>query len=96
MVGCKQKNLTPEKAENNSAGDVWTWTAIDAETKLVPCWLVSKREAGSATEFIQDLADRLANRVQLATDGLKVYLNAIIDALADDIDYQHPEADLRR
>ncbi|MGI8745137.1 MAG: IS1 family transposase [Bryobacteraceae bacterium] len=87
FVGCKQKNLTTENADKQIAGDVWTWTAIDADTKLVPCWLLGKRDAESATEFIQDLADRLANRVQLTTDGLKVYLNAIIDAFADDIDY---------
>jgi transposase-like protein len=66
---------------------VWTWVAIDADTKLICSWFVGKRDAGDATEFIQDLANRLANRVQLTTDGHKVYLNAIIDAFADDIDY---------
>lgn len=60
-------------AEQRIAGDVWTSVAIDAETKLIPSWLLGKRDAGCATEFIQDLAGRLANRVQLTTDGLKVY-----------------------
>jgi IS1 family transposase len=76
-----------EIADRQIAGDVWIWAAIDADTKLIPCWLLGKRDAGCATEFIQDLANRLANRVQLTTDGLKVYLNAVIDAFADDIDY---------
>jgi len=84
---CKQKQVTPEMSEKRIAGDVWVWAAIDADTKLIPCWLLGKRDAGSATEFIQDLANRLANRVQLTTDGLRVYVNAVIDAFADDIDY---------
>ena len=68
-------------------GSVWTWTAIDAETKLIPCWLVGTRDAGSATEFIRDLSDRLAFRVQLTSDGHKAYLNAVADAFGEDIDY---------
>jgi IS1 family transposase len=87
FVGAKQKNVTPKMAEQRIAGDVWTWVAMDADTKLVCSWLVGKRDAGCATEFIQDLAERLANRVQLTTDGHRVYLNAIIDAFADEIDY---------
>ncbi|HLM99258.1 MAG TPA: DDE-type integrase/transposase/recombinase [Bryobacteraceae bacterium] len=86
-VGCKQKNVTPAMAEERIVGDTWVWVAIDADTKLVPCWLVGKRDAGCATEFIANLAGRLRHRVQLTTDGHKVYLNAIIDAFADDIDY---------
>ncbi len=84
---CKQKQVTPKMSEERIAGDVWVWAAIDADTKLIPCWLLGKRDAGCATEFIQDLANRLANRVQLTTDGLKIYVNAVIDAFADDIDY---------
>src|SRR5712692_6082218 len=84
---CKQKQVTEEIAEQRIAGDVWIWAAIDADTKLIPSWLLGKRDAGCATEFIQDLANWLANRLQLTTDGLKVYLNAVIDAFADDIDY---------
>lgn len=86
-VGAKQKNVTKEMAETKICGDVWTWVAIDADTKLVCGWLVGQRDAGCATEFLQDLSGRLANRVQLTSDGHKVYLNAVIDAFADDIDY---------
>ena len=87
FIGCKQKNVTKQMAEERVTGDAWVWVAIDADTKLVPCWLVGTRDAGCATEFIADLERRLANRVQLTTDGHKVYLNAVIDAFADDIDY---------
>ncbi len=83
----KQKNVTPKIADERVAGDAWTWVAIDADTKLVASWLVGQRDAGFATEFIQDLASRLANRVQLTSDGLKLYVNAIMDSFADDIDY---------
>ena len=68
-------------------GDVWTWTAIDADTKLVPSWLVSDRTACAATEFIKDLAGRLSNRIQLTTDGHKAYLEAVEDAFGTEIDY---------
>ena len=87
FIGCKQKNVTKEMVEERIVGDAWVWVAIDADTKLVPCWLVGTRDAGSATEFIADLQRRLANRVLLTTDGHKVYLNAVIDAFADEIDY---------
>jgi|SRR5882724_6034512 len=87
FIKAKQKNVTPKLAEKQIAGDVWTWVAMDADSKLVCSWLVGKRDAVCATEFIQDLADRLAHRVQLTTDGHRVYLNAVIDAFADDIDY---------
>ncbi len=86
-VGCKQKHVTAEMAEQRVVGDAWVWVGIDADTKLVPCWLVGKRDADSASTFIADLASRLSNRVQLTTDGHKVYLNAVIDAFAEDIDY---------
>jgi IS1 family transposase len=81
------KNVTKEMAESRVVGDVWTWVAMDADTKLICSWFVGQRDCGCATEFIQDLAGRLANRVQLTSDGHKVYLNAVIDASADDIDY---------
>ncbi len=67
------------------AGNVWT--AIDADTKLVPCWLVGGRDVGYASEFIGNLAGRLAKRVQLTTNGLKAYLTAVDDAFANQIDY---------
>jgi len=68
-------------------GDVYTWTAIDADTKLVPSWYVGRRDYHSARVFIQDLADRLANRVQLTTDGHRPYLQAVEEAFGRDIDY---------
>src|SRR5712692_1483671 len=83
----KQKNVAPSRQGVLGYGDVWTWTAIDADTKLVPCWLVGLRDADTATAFIQDLAGRLANRIQLTTDGLKLYVNAVEDAFGADIDY---------
>jgi IS1 family transposase len=86
-IGCKQKNVKPERAAKEVVGDAWVWVAIDADTKLVPCWLVSRRDAASATQFIADLESRLSHRVQLTTDGHKVYLNAVIDAFADEVDY---------
>ena len=69
------------------AGDVWTWTAIDADTKLVPSWLVADRSGASAIEFMDDLASRLAGRIQLTSDGHKPYLEAVEGAFGADIDY---------
>ena len=86
-VGCKEKNLPPEMRGKIGQGDAWTWTAIDADTKLVPCWLVGKRDAGYASVFIEDLASRLTNRVQLTTDGHKAYLSAVEDTFGIGIDY---------
>jgi len=86
FVGCKEKNVTPEKKAQGQ-GDAWTWVAIDAETKLVPCWFVGTRDAGAAYHFIHDLKARLANRVQLTTDGHKAYLSAVEDAFGANIDY---------
>src|SRR5665213_1043371 len=68
-------------------GDVYTWTAIDADTKLIPCWHVGTRDADSAYAFIHDLASRLANRIQLTTDGHKAYIQAVEDAFGADIDF---------
>lgn len=86
FVGCKEKNATAEKKAKGH-GDVWTWAAIDAETKLVPCWFIGSRDAGAAYHFMHDLAGRLSNRVQLTTDGHKAYLSAVEDAFGADIDY---------
>ena len=83
----KQKNVPPEKRGQFGYGDVWTWTAIDADTKLVPSWLVGLRDGVCATEFIRDLAGRLAHRVQLTTDGHRPYLEAVEDAFGGEIDY---------
>src|SRR5215471_5954683 len=75
---CKQKNVTPEiAAKNPLAGDIWLWVAIDADSKLVPCWMLGQRDAYPANAFVTDLAARLKNRVQLTTDGFRPYLEAI-------------------
>ena len=83
----KEKNVPDDKKGRFGYGDVWTWTAIDAETKLIPSWLVSDRSACAATEFVKDLSGRLANRVQLTTDGHKAYLDAVEDAFGYKVDY---------
>ncbi len=83
----KAKNLPEDKKGRFGYGDVWTWTALDADTKLMVSWLVANRGVESATEFINDLAARLKNRIQLTTDGHRVYLNAVDDAFGIDIDY---------
>jgi IS1 family transposase len=83
----KEKNVPEEHKGEFGYGDVWTWTAIDADTKLIPTWLVGLRDGECATEFIKDLAGRLSNRVQLTTDGHKAYLEAVESAFGADIDY---------
>jgi IS1 family transposase len=83
----KAKNVPADKRGIFGYGDVWTFAAIDAETKLVPSWLVGSRDAGSATELMQDLARRLASKVQLTTDGHKMYLSAVEDAFGGEVDY---------
>lgn len=87
FVGAKDKNVPEEKRGQFGIGSVWTWTALCADTKLVPSWLVGTRDAGAAHEFMQDLASRLRHRVQLTTDGHKVYMNAVEDAFGADVDY---------
>ena len=82
----KEKNVPIEKRNVFGYGDVWTWIAIDAETKLIPCWMVGTRDAVSARMFIRDMASRLKNRVQLTTGGHKPYLEAVESAFGDDID----------
>jgi IS1 family transposase len=83
----KQDNLPDDKRGKFGYGDVWTWVAIDADTKLVPCWLVGLRNASYASEFMSNLKRRLANRVQLTTDGNRVYLDVVDDIFFKDIDY---------
>jgi IS1 family transposase len=87
FVYAKSKNVPKEHAGEWGYGDVWTWVAIDADTKLVPSWAVGWRDGFTAQAFIRDLADRLATRVQLTTDGHKVYLEAVEGAFGNDIDY---------
>jgi IS1 family transposase len=84
---CKRATLATAKAAPEGAGDVWTWTALDADSKLIISYLVGGRDAEWAGEFMQDVADRLVNRVQLTTDGHKPYLGAVEDAFGADIDY---------
>jgi IS1 family transposase len=83
----KQKNVRAEHQGELGPGDVWTWTAICAESKLVVCWLLGWRNAWFATAFVDDLAERLAGRVQIATDGLKCYIDAINGAFGGEVDY---------
>lgn len=83
----KERNASEEMKEAGTAGDIWTWTAICADTKLIPCWMVGSRDAEAANAFMDDLADRLTHRVQLTTDGHKVYLTAVREAFVNQIDY---------
>jgi IS1 family transposase len=87
FVYAKQKNVPTAKKAPPNAGDVWTWTAIDADTKLIPSWFVGGRDSDAAMIFMEDLASRLANRVQLTSDGHKAYLEAVEGAFGSDIDY---------
>ena len=87
LVGMKEKNVPVDLKGTLGYGDVYTWTAIDPESKLVPCWYVGARDSWSARDFMRDLASRLANRVQLTTDGFKPYLRAVEGAFGADIDY---------
>ena len=83
----KQKNVRTAKAAPEGAGDIWTWVGLDADTKLVASWYVGGRDSEAAMTFIDDLAPRLASRVQLTSDGHKPYLEAIEGAFGGDIDY---------
>jgi IS1 family transposase len=83
----KQKNVATAKAAPEGAGDVWTWTALDADSKLVLTWQVGGRDASYALALMDDLRVRLANRVQLTTDGHRAYLEAVEEAFGADIDY---------
>lgn len=87
FVYAKDKNVPAKMKRKNGVGSVWTWVALCPDTKLVPCWFVSGRDAGAAYHFMHDLAGRLSNRVQLTTDGHKAYLTAVEDAFGSDIDY---------
>jgi IS1 family transposase len=87
FVGCKERNV-PRDEKGQGRGDAWTWTAICADTKLVPCWHIGRRDADAAAYFMEDLASRLAHRVQLTTDGLEKYLTAVEGAFGwNGIDY---------
>lgn len=83
----KAKNVPEEHQNEFGWGDVWTWVAIDANSKLVPSWLIGNRSAVCASEFIADLKARLTNRIQLTSDGHRPYLQAVEAAFGDDVDY---------
>jgi IS1 family transposase len=103
FVGMKDKNIPDERKSEWGIGDVWTWTAIDADTKLIPSWLVADRGADAARLFVTDLAARLAHRVQITTDGHRAYVEAVEAAFGADVDYAQliklygnaPEAETR-
>lgn len=86
FIGAKEKNCSKEM-KAKGAGDVWTWVALDPDSKLVPCWFIGARHAGCAYHFLSDLKDRLANRVQLTTDGHGAYLHAVDQVFGTEIDY---------
>ena len=83
----KAKNVPEDKRGTFGYGDVWIWTALNIDSKLIVSWLVGSRDAGSAYEFMQDVARRISTRVHLTTDGHRVYVNAVEDAFGADVDY---------
>lgn len=83
----KEKNVPGDKEGKFGYGDIYTWTAICADSKLIPSWFVGKRDYQSAKLFVKDLAGRLAHRIQLTTDGHKAYLQAVEDSFGSEIDY---------
>lgn len=86
FVGAKQKNATPEK-KAQGWGDCWTWVALDADSKLVVSYAIGPRTPSVARKFMEDVASRISNRIQLTTDGLHVYANAVDHAFGMDVDY---------
>jgi IS1 family transposase len=87
FVYAKAKNVQTATAAPEIAGDVWTWTAIDADTKLIASWMVGDRSGDTAKVFVADLASRLANRVQITSDGHRAYLEAVEAAFGAEVDY---------
>jgi len=87
FVYAKEKNVPTEMKGKFGVGDVWTWTAIDADTKLIPSFMLGNRDARTANAFIDDLKGRLASRIQLTTDGLKVYVEAVEGAFGANVDF---------
>jgi IS1 family transposase len=83
----KQRNVMTAKSAPEDAGDIWTWVALDAATKLVPSWRIGDRSGATATEFVCDLSGRLANRVQVTSDGHRAYLEAVEAGFGADVDY---------
>jgi IS1 family transposase len=87
-IYCKEKNRTEEIAKAHpDAGDVWLWVAVDADTKLVPSWMLGQRNFKAAKAFVSDLASRLSGRVQITTDGHRPYIEAVENAFGTEVDY---------
>jgi IS1 family transposase len=87
-IYCKEKHRTEMIAKDHpDAGDIWLWVAVDADTKLVPCWTLGSRDSHTAKDFVDNLASRLKNRVQITSDGHRPYIEAIERAFGDDVDY---------
>ena len=87
-IYCKKGNVTPKIATKNPhAGDIWLWTGLDADSKLIVSWRLGPRDLATAYDFTHDLAERVSQRVQITTDGLKVYLEAVESAFWEDVDY---------
>jgi len=87
FVGSKEKNVARAKRKDLAYGDAWLWVATDADTKLVPSWMVGRRDIEHAAPFLADLKERLDGRFQLTSDGLQIYLGAVEEVFGDDIDY---------
>jgi len=85
FVGKKDRNIRP--GDDPKLGNVWTFCAVDAETKLVPAFRVGNRDVATAKAFVQDVASRMRNRIQISTDGLNAYREAIENAFGGDVDY---------
>src|SRR6185369_16808849 len=85
FIGKKEKHLLPE--DNPTLGDVWTFCAIDAETKLMPAYRVGKRNHVTANAFVSDIASRLKNRPQISSDGMRAYVEAVENAFGMDVDF---------
>jgi IS1 family transposase len=86
FVGCKEQHLQPDERQKGR-GDVWTWTALDPDSKLMVTWHVGLREYADAAMFMEDLASRLSGRIQLTTDGHKGYRGAVTEAFGHEVDY---------
>src|SRR2546425_11450829 len=88
FIACKKANVTPNRAAKRpEAGDIWLWTGLDADSKLIVSWRLGPRDLATAYDFTHDLAERVSQRVQITTDGLKVYLEAVESAFYEDVDY---------
>lgn len=87
FVGMKQKNVPADKEGMLGVGDVWTWTSICADTKIVPAWFVGHRDRSHARAFMLDLASRMGGRIQLTSDGIRPYKSAVSDAFVGEVDY---------